>query len=101
MRKLMVDHFFHCDDVEQTFFTLIKVEDDGIVDLCDIFKEEVQLILDLTTKPNSMIEFVEQNQVDEPIAMIDIIMPIDIEDKKGILKEDLVAKIQLNDENIE
>lgn len=89
----MVDHFFHCDDVEQTFFTLIKVEDDGIVDLCDIFKEEVQLILDLTTKPNSMIEFVEQNQVDEPIAMIDIIMSIDIEDKKGILKEDLVAKI--------
>lgn len=48
-----------------------------------------------------MIKFVEQNQVDEPIAMIDIIMPIDIEDKKGILKEDLVAKIQLNDENIE
>lgn len=89
----MVDHFFHCDDVEQTFFTLIKVEDDGIVDLCDIFKEEVQLILDLTTKPNSMIEFVEKNQVDEPIAMIDIIMSIDIEDKKGILKEDLVAKI--------
>lgn len=40
-----------------------------------------------------MIEFVEKNQVDEPIAMIDIIMPIDIEDKKGILKEDLVAKI--------
>lgn len=101
MRKLMVDHFFYCDDVEQTFFTLIKVEDDGIVDLCNIFKEEVQLILDLTTRPNSMIEFVEKNQVDEPIAMIDIIMPIDIEDKKGIFKEDLVAKIQLNDENIE
>ena len=38
----MEDYFLHCDDVEPFLFTLLKVEDDGIVDLSKIFKEEIE-----------------------------------------------------------
>lgn len=40
-----------------------------------------------------MIEFVQQNQVEDTIAMIDMIMPINVQDKTVILEEDLVANI--------
>ena len=40
-----------------------------------------------------MIEFVQQNQVEDTIAMIDMIMPINVKDKTVILEEDLVANI--------
>lgn len=40
-----------------------------------------------------MIEFVQQNQVKDTIAMIDMIMPINVQDKTVILEEDLVANI--------
>lgn len=42
-----------------------SVEDDDIINLFKIFKEEVQSILDLHIEPNSMIEFIQQNQVEE------------------------------------
>lgn len=40
-----------------------------------------------------MIEFVQQNQVEDTIAMIDMIMPINVQDKTVIFEEDLVANI--------
>lgn len=40
-----------------------------------------------------MIEFVQQNQVEDTIAMIDMIMPINVQDKMVIFEEDLVANI--------
>lgn len=40
-----------------------------------------------------MIEFVQQNQVEDTIAMIDMIMPINVQDKTVIIEEDLVANI--------
>lgn len=45
MRQLIEDHFVHCDDVKSSLFTPIKVKDDKIVDLFEIFKEEVQTTL--------------------------------------------------------
>lgn len=42
-----------------------SVEDDEIINLFKIFKEEVQSILDLHIKPNNMIKFIQQNQVEE------------------------------------
>lgn len=47
-----------------------------------------------------MIKFVQQNQVVETLAMIDMIMPNHVEDNKVILEEDLAAKIRLIGENI-
>lgn len=38
-------YFIHCNDVELSLFTPMKVDDDTIVDLLEIFKDEVQLIL--------------------------------------------------------
>lgn len=57
MIKLMKDHFVHCDDFKRSLFTPIKVEDDEIIDLTEIFKEEVQPTIDLSIEPNSVIEF--------------------------------------------
>lgn len=48
-----------------------------------------------------MIEFVQQNQVEDTIAMIDMIMPINVQDKMVIFEEDLVANIWLICESIE
>lgn len=45
MRQLIEDRFVHCDDVKSSLFTPIKVKDDEIVDLFEIFKEEVQTTL--------------------------------------------------------
>lgn len=78
-----------------------SVEDDMIIDLFEVFKEEVQHNLNLSIEANSMIEFVQQNQVEEIPAMINIIMSIHIEDKKVIIEKDLAAKIKLICENIE
>ena len=49
----MEDHFVHYDDVEPSLFTPMKVEDNEIIDLSEIFKEEVQHILDLSIELNS------------------------------------------------
>ena len=40
-----------------------------------------------------MIEFVQQNQVEGTIAMIDMIIPINVHDKTVILEEDLATNI--------
>lgn len=53
----MKDNFIHCYDVESSLFTSTKVEDDNIIDLSETFNVEVQLTLDLSIEPNSMIEF--------------------------------------------
>lgn len=90
----MEDYFVQCDDVEPSLFTLLKVEDDEIIDLPEIFKEEVQFTLDLSIEPNSMIEFVQENQVKETPITIDMIMCIHIENNKVILEKDLAAKIK-------
>ena len=42
----MEDHFVHCDIVKSSFSTPLKVEDNEIIDLFEIFKE-VQPTLDL------------------------------------------------------
>ena len=42
----MEDHFVHCDIVKPSFSTPLKVEDNEIIDLFEIFKE-VQPTLDL------------------------------------------------------
>lgn len=42
-----------------------SVEQDEIIILFKIFKEEVQSILDLHIDPNNMIEFIQQNQAEE------------------------------------
>lgn len=57
MIKLMKDHFVHCDDFKQSLFTPIKVEDDEIIDLTEIFQKEIQPTIDLSIEPNSVIEF--------------------------------------------
>lgn len=54
----------------------------------------------MSIEPSSTIKFVWQNQVEEAPATIDMIMPIDIEEKKVILKEDLIAKIKLISMNV-
>lgn len=80
----MEDYF--CDDVEPFLFILIKVEDDEIFYLSQIFKEEAQLTLDWHIQSNSMIEFIQQNQVNETLIIIDIIMLIYVKDKKIVFK---------------
>lgn len=54
----------------------------------------------MSIEPSSMIKFVWQNQVEEAPSTIDMIMPIHIEEKKVILKEDLIAKIKLISVNV-
>lgn len=54
----------------------------------------------MSIEPSSTIKFVWQNQVEEAPVTIDMIMPIDIEEKKVILKEDLIAKIKLISVNV-
>lgn len=56
--------------------------------------------LDLNLEPNSMIEFVRQNQLERTPAMIYMIMPIYIEEEKIVLKEELVARKNLIGKNI-
>lgn len=41
MRQLMEVHFVRCDNVKPSLFTPLKVEDNEIIDLSHIFKEEV------------------------------------------------------------
>ena len=77
------------------------IEDEDIIDLYEIFKEEVQPTLDLNIEPNNVIEFAKQNQVAETPTMINIIMPIHVEDNKVILEEGLDTKIKFIGENIE
>ena len=43
----MEDHFVHCDIVKPSFSTPLKVEDNEIIDLFEIFKEEAQPTLDM------------------------------------------------------
>ena len=57
MRQLIKDYFVHCVDIQPSFVTLIKVEDDEILGLYEIFKEEVQLTFYLCIEPNSVNEF--------------------------------------------
>lgn len=91
MKQLMEEHFVHYDDVKPSTFTSMKVEDDDIFDPFEIFKEEVQPTLDLSITSNNMIEFVQQDEVEETLVMIDMLMSILIKDKKFILKEDLTC----------
>ena len=57
MRQLIEDHFVHCVGIEPSFVTPIKIEDDEIIGLYEIFKEEVQLTFYLRIEPNSVNEF--------------------------------------------
>ena len=77
-----------------------SVEDDEIFFLFGIFKEEEQSHLDLSSEPNSMIEIVPQNQVEE-VEMIEMVLPIHIEDKKIVLEEDLIENVKFIGERIE
>ena len=76
----MEDHFVHLDNVEPSLFKSMKVEDDNIVDLSKTSKEELQLTFNLQIKPNNTIKSVQQNQVEEAPAIIDMIMPIHVEE---------------------
>ena len=78
----------------------ISVEDDEIFDLFGIFDEEEQPTLDLCIEPNNTIEDVQQNQVEEA-EMIEMVLPIYIEDKEIVLKEDLIENVKLVGEHIE
>ena len=77
-----------------------SIEDDEIFNLSDIFKEEEEPTLDLHIEPNNRIEIVQQNQVEEA-EMIEMVLPIHIEDKKIVLKEDLIEKVKFIRERIE
>lgn len=96
---LMEENFLHCDNVKPSLFTM-KMEDNEIIDLYEIFKV-VQPTFDFNIELNNIIEFVWQDQVEETPAMIDMIMSINIEDKSVLLKEDLTMKIKLIGKNIE
>ena len=78
----------------------ISVEDDEIFYLFGIFDEEEQPTLDLRIEPNSTIEDVKQNQVEEA-EMIEMFLPIYIEDKEIVLEEDLIENVKLVRERIE
>ena len=84
---MIEDHFVHLDNVEPFLFTSMKVEDDNIVYLSKTYKEEVQLTINLQIKPNSKIESVQQNQVKEALAIIDMIIPIHVEEIRLFLKK--------------
>ncbi|KAH9718181.1 retrovirus-related pol polyprotein from transposon RE1 [Citrus sinensis] len=71
-----------------------SVEDDEIIDLSEFFKEDEQPHLDLSIKPNNTTKVVHQNQVEET-KMIEMVLYILIEDKKIMLEEDLIAKVNL------
>ena len=83
----MEDHFVHLDNVEPSLFKSMKVEDDNIVDLSKTSKEELQLTFNLQIKPNNTIKSVQQNQVEEAPAIIDMIMPIHVEEIRLFLKK--------------
>ena len=76
-----------------------SIEDDEIFNLSNIFKEEEEPTLDLHIEPNKRIEIVQQNQVEEA-EMIEMVLPIHIEDKKIVLKEDLIEKVKIIGERI-
>ena len=71
-----------------------SVEDDEIIDLSKFFKEDEQPHLDLSIDPNNTTKVVQQNQVEET-KMIEMVLSILIEDKKIMLEEDLIAKVNL------
>lgn len=57
MRQLIEYHFVYCVDIESSFITPMKVEDDEIIGLYEILKEKVQPTFDLCIEPNSVNEF--------------------------------------------
>ena len=71
-----------------------SVEDDEIIDLSEFFKEDEQPHLDLSIKPNNTTKVVQQNWVEET-KMIEMVLSILIEDKKIMLEEDLIEKVNL------
>ena len=53
-----------CEKMHDVFLEdKTSIEDDEVIDLSKVFKEEVQPTLDLNIESNSVIEFVQQNQV--------------------------------------
>ena len=70
-----------------------SVENEEIIDLFEMFKEEVVPTLDLSIEPNSTTNVVHQNQVEEA-KMIEMFLPIYIEDKEIVLEEDLIEKMK-------
>ena len=101
IRGLVEENFLHCDNVKPSLFTPMKMEDDEIIDLYEIFKEVLQPTFDLNIGLSNMIEFVWQDQVEETPTIIDMIMLINIKDKNVLLKEILAMKIKLIGNNIE
>ena len=71
---------FHDDSLEDK----TSVEDDEFFNLSGIFDEVEQHTLDFYIEPNSTIEDVQKNQVEE-VEMIAMVLPILIEEKKIVL----------------
>lgn len=90
-----------CENVDDVSLEdKIIVEENGIINLLEIFKEEVQPPLDLSIESNSTIEVVKYNKVEE-VEIINMVLPIHIEDEKVVLKEDLIEKVKFVGEHIE
>ena len=77
-----------------------NVEDDEIFYLSRIFDEVEQPTLNFYIEPNSTIEDVQQNQVEE-VEIIEMVLPIHIEEKKIVLEDDLIERVKLIEERIE
>ena len=77
-----------------------SVEDDEIFYLSGIFDEVEQPTLNFCIEPNSMIEDVKQNQVEE-VEIIKMVLLIHIEKKKIVLEDDFIENVKFIKERIE
>lgn len=83
---LKFQHNNLCDNVHDVSLEdKTSIKDDEIIESYEIFKEEVQPTLNLRIKPNSRIEVVQQNKVEE-VEMIIMVLSIYIEDKKVVVR---------------